>query len=332
MQFDNNELVSVIVPMYNVEKYIGKCLESILQQSYSNLEVICVDDASPDDCATACKEVAEKDDRVLLIEKEKNEGLAEARNTGLKSASGKYIMFIDSDDWIMEDMVEKLVLEQKKSGADIVQCGFVKVRNELLDVRLPADESEELLTGREAILRMYATPHIQPDVEFTIVCDKLYTKEILNGISFTRGKMFEDQFFTYRCFDRSKRIAVISRKGYCYRYNNNSITKSKYSIRFQDELDAHLEQIQYFRERDRELYHIVLKKLIPLCINHFHRARHYEDAEAKKKSKNICRKMALQYLKNPLVDRKDKRGLVLFLLSSEAYYYLSTQQLFINKY
>lgn len=321
MQSDDNELVSVIVPMYKVEKYIGKCIESILQQSYKNLEIICVDDASPDNCAAVCQRAADKDARVVLVEKERNEGLAEARNTGLKFASGKYVMFIDSDDWIMKDMVEVLVREQKKSSADIVQCGYVKVRNELMEIRLPVTKREELLTGKEAILRMYTTSHIQPDVEFTVVWDKLYTKEILSEIRFTKGKLFEDQFFTYRCFDCSKRIAVIPEKLYCYRDNNNSITRSRYSIRFQDELDAHLEQIHYFKKKDRELYLIILKKLIPLCINHFHRARHYEDAEAKKKAKTICRNIALQYLNNPLVDKKDKRALILFLLSSEAYFY-----------
>lgn len=321
MPLDNSELVSVIVPMYNVEKYIRKCLESILQQTYSNLEVICVNDASPDQCVAICTEAAHEDKRIKLIEKQRNEGLAAARNAGLMAARGNYIMFVDSDDWITKNMIEILVREQKKSNADIVQCGYVKIKNELLDIESATAQSRDVITGRDAIMRMYATPNIHPDIEFTIVCNKLYTKEILCGISFTKGKLFEDQFFTYRCFECSKKVALIPQKLYCYRDNANGITRSKYNIRFQDELDAHLEQIQHFRKKDKELYYIILKKLIPLCLYHFLQARHYETAAAKKKARQICKKMAPQYLKNPIVDKKDKRGLVLFLLSSEIYYY-----------
>lgn len=321
MQSDNSELVSVIVPMYQAENYIGKCLESILQQSYRNLEVICVDDGSSDGCAALCRKAAKKDSRIILIEKEKNEGQAVARNTGLKFARGSYIMFVDSDDWIKEDMVELLVRGQKKSNADIVQCGYVKIRSELLDVQRPEEEGLELLTGREAILRMFTTQRKQPDIKFTIVCDKLYTSKILYGVRFTEGKIFEDQFFTYKCFERSKKIAVIPQKLYFYRDNNNSTTRRNYSIRFQDELYAHLEQIQYFKEKDKELYKIILKRLIPLCMDHYYRARYYEDTAAEKNVRDICRRMAWKYLKNPLVDWKNKRGLLLFLLSKEAYCY-----------
>ena len=322
MQSDNNEKVSVIVPMYKVEKYIEKCLESILHQTYRNLEVICISDASPDRCTAICKNIAEKDSRVIIIEKETNEGLAEARNTGLKAASGKYVAFVDSDDWIQREMIAVLVSEMEKNRADIVQCGYMKLHNEKLEIKYLPECKNEVLSGREAVLRLYEVPYMQPDIGFTVVWNKLYTRKVLDGIYFPKGKLFEDQFFTYKCFDRSQRIVVLGQKLYCYRDNNASITKSKYNIHFQDELEAHREQITFFEKKgDNEISDIISKRIVPLCISHFHRARYYEDIEAMKNSKRICSEMAWKYMKNPLVKMKSKCELFLFLFASETYFY-----------
>ena len=122
------ELISVVVPVYNVEKYIDKCINSIINQTYKNLEIILVDDGSPDNCGNICDEYAKKDNRIIVIHKE-NGGVSSARNIGIKNAKGKWITFVDSDDWIENDYVEKLSKIGIQNKAEVVLCGYNRINN-----------------------------------------------------------------------------------------------------------------------------------------------------------------------------------------------------------
>ena len=149
----NNELISIIVPVYKVEKYLEKCVKSILNQTYTNLEIILVNDGSPDECGRLCDELAKVDDRIRVFHKE-NGGLSDARNYGVERASGEYIGFVDSDDYIHESMYEKLYEAIKKSGTEISECGVTRVYKNMLR---PHYEGEDyfLILDKQEYLEEY---------------------------------------------------------------------------------------------------------------------------------------------------------------------------------
>lgn len=150
-----NELISIIVPVYKVEKYINRCVDSILAQTYKNLEVILVDDDSSDSCPTICDEYAKKDNRVRVVHK-KNEGVSAARNDGISIANGKFICFVDSDDYVAENYVQKMVEEQQKNNADVVFCSYYNVCNKVVS---KASEDLKELVYNKKIEMFFSTPN-----------------------------------------------------------------------------------------------------------------------------------------------------------------------------
>lgn len=219
------EKISIIVPIYNVEKYLERCIESILKQTYTNIELILVNDGSLDKCGTICDEYAEKDNRIKVIHKI-NSGLSSARNAGLSIATGNYIAFIDSDDWIKEDMVAYLYFLIKKYEADISICGYFAVDKKFKMNHNFETEKIDLFDKNE-ILNLYF--RVDKNVRgIMFVWRRLYRKEILQGISFTEGMTSEDIDFSYRIFNRCEKCVVGNLKKYFYNLeNNNSITRSK---------------------------------------------------------------------------------------------------------
>ena len=214
-----NEKISVIVPVYNVEKYLDKCLESIVHQTYRNLEIILVDDGSSDNCPAMCDEWAGKDKRIKVIHKE-NGGLSSARNAGLDFATGEYIVFVDSDDWLDTDAVEKLLRAAVENRADIVASGFY-FENEsgtssIQDLRVSSFENEDIAF---ALL----TDEIRPEV-----CSKLYSARLIGKLRFDESmKYAEDLPFNFNVMLKAKKLFCMAVS--CYHYyqrNAGSITSS----------------------------------------------------------------------------------------------------------
>ena len=182
-KFLDKDKISVIVPVYNVEKYLSKCIDSILSQTYKNLEIILVDDGSPDSSPKICDKYKERDNRIKVIHK-KNGGLASARNAGMDIATGKYIGFVDSDDMIAEDMYEVLLENMIKSNAEIAVC-------------YKTDILENLQTGKGIVEELNKTQALKKmvlGIEFgSHACDKLFKREILvSDIRFPEGKTYEE--------------------------------------------------------------------------------------------------------------------------------------------
>ena len=172
-----NSLVSVIVPIYNVEKYLERCISSILEQSYNNIEVILVDDGSNDGCPIICDKFERKDARVKVVHKP-NGGLSSARNAGLEQMKGEYITFIDSDDWVEVNFVERMVEAISKSKVDVVQCGYCKKNDD--NVVYVSTLTNEIVYGKDKILKsFFVTQNYQ-----TMACMKLYKSEIFRKIKF----------------------------------------------------------------------------------------------------------------------------------------------------
>lgn len=219
--------VSVIVPVYNVEQYITECIESLICQTYPNLEIILVDDASPDNCPQICDEYASKDDRIRVIHKP-NGGLSDARNAGIEIATGEYLMFVDSDDYIMENMVEQLITMVEDSGADVASCGYTGETSKLAK---DLNEEYQVATAEEALKYILIEKNIT-----TSASTKLFARELFSGIRFPVGKIYEDYATVYKVIHKSKKIAYNDAKKYYYRPNPVSITGGKF----------YKKQMQYF--------------------------------------------------------------------------------------
>lgn len=210
------EKISIIIPVYKVEQYLEKCIDSVCSQSYRNLEIILVEDGSPDRCYEMCDLYAKMDYRIKVIHKE-NQGLSEARNDGLKMASGDYIAFVDSDDWIDNDMLETMLNACRQYGADIAVCAprwiFGKQKIEKGEGKIYCCE------GRIALIH-----HILCEYNFSnSAWGKLYKKEIVKDLRFPAGVFYEDFIFTVNALYRSKKCVDIDLSKYNYVYRNDSI-------------------------------------------------------------------------------------------------------------
>ena len=224
----DNELISIIVPVYKVEKYLEKCVKSILKQTYTNLEIILVDDGSPDKCGQLCDELAKTDDRIIVFHKE-NGGLSDARNFGVERANGEYIGFVDSDDYIHESMYEELYKAIKKSGTSIAECGVTRVYKNTLR---PHYEGEDyfLVLGREEYLKEY----LENKRLYGSAWCKLIHKDLAKKIKFPTGKIYEDAFYTLELLKTVDRYTLISGNYYYYYIRENSITTRPFSSKDMD--------------------------------------------------------------------------------------------------
>ncbi len=262
------DLISIIIPVYNVEKYIRKCLDSVICQTYKNLEIIVVDDGSPDNCGKICDEYAEKDQRIKVIHKE-NGGLSSARNVGIDAACGRYLCFLDSDDYIIETYVEKLYNAMTETDADIVQCEFIETAGDDA-VSIPEDKKISIIDGKAMIGKLYDYYGISAPT--VVVWTKLYKKELFEGLRFPVGRIHEDEATTYKLFYKADKIALTSEKLYCYRIAQGSITRSGFSLKKLDFLKAVEERAKFYEESGLMEYYIKdLKIYMITCLKYAQR-------------------------------------------------------------
>lgn len=313
------ELISIIVPIYKVEAYLKKCVESILNQTYKNLEIILVDDGSPDGCGKICDEYAQKDNRIKVIHKE-NGGLSSARNAGLEIATGEYISFIDSDDYVAENFIEKLYNLAVENNADISECNFLKFENDV--VLKNENESVELYTSYDMLKRMYNT-HATRTI---VVWNKLYKKKIYDNLRFPVGKINEDEFITYKAFYNSNNlIATTNLSLYYYRYSPQSIMGRKFNAKRLDLLDALEERKQFYKEKnEKELFEMTvevlqkyLKEFYFLSLENIE-----EPKECLRKIKGIMRRNLIDYVSLKKVKLFSKIKMFLFSLLPSLYIFL----------
>lgn len=237
----NNPLISVIVPVYNVEQYLNRCVESIVSQSYKNLEIILVDDGSPDNCPKMCDEWAEKDGRIKVIHKE-NGGLSDARNVGITASCGELITLVDSDDYIHPDMIQKLLNRMIRDNSDIALCNYELVGNWDFSKEYPI--KDEVLTCDEALDKLVEYYYWH----YEIACAKLYKRYLFDFVKFPEGKLHEDVFTAHLFFSNCNKISCVSGALYYYVKNDESIVHS-YSIRRFDLVEALFQRFDFFYER-----------------------------------------------------------------------------------
>ena len=243
-------LVSVIVPVYKVEKYLNRCVESIVSQKYSNLEIILVDDGSPDGCPRMCDEWAKKDGRIIVIHKE-NGGLSDARNAGIKKAKGEYLCFVDSDDYIMPTMISDLLIAVKENGVKLAIANFSCI-NEDGKRRFEKNQSpiiDGVYEAKELLPLFY-----QGLGWFYIVAwNKLYHRSLFENLLFPVGKIHEDEYVAAQIIWNAGTIACIKNEEYCYIYQRSgSITSEKQGIKFENWLEALYLRFEFYKEKQEE--------------------------------------------------------------------------------
>lgn len=221
MAFENNPLISIVVPIYNVEKYLPKCIDSILQQTYSNIELILVDDGSPDQCGRICDTYQSKDSRIRVIHKQ-NGGLSSARNAGIDEAKGEYIGFVDSDDYIEPYMYQELLNAIFANNCKLSVCNINYVFEDGKIIPKALQEKNQVFEFKQAILEMNTYRLFDMGA-----WSKLYHRSLFENIRFPEGKLSEDFYIMYKVFDMAQEVAYVAKPCYNYLQRQNSITKNK---------------------------------------------------------------------------------------------------------
>ncbi|SFO24716.1 Glycosyltransferase involved in cell wall bisynthesis [Pseudobutyrivibrio sp. UC1225] len=237
-----DKLISVIVPVYNVESFLDCCITSIIKQTYTNFELILVDDGSKDSSGTICDEWYKKDSRIKVIH-QSNGGLSAARNAGLNQAKGEYICFVDSDDFLKENYLEAFMIAMKKTDADIAICDIVSSR--LAETEKPLDEVIILNSSKEC-REWLVNPLSREYVLMVVSWNKMYKREIFNDLRFDKGKFHEDEFMINKLLQKINKVTFVPIKSYVYRNNDESITGSKNNndIRHLHVIDAYIERVK----------------------------------------------------------------------------------------
>lgn len=239
-------LISVIVPVYKVEKYIERCINSILKQTFTDFELILIDDGSPDNCGAICDHYAETDTRILVIHQE-NGGLSAARNTGIdwvqENSASEWITFIDSDDWVHEKYLETLYTSVKETGCYVSSVSYLQT-----DCKLPDIEDSQLQCTVWSVDEYYQ----QHNLPATIAWGKLYAKKCFEVIRYPIGKLHEDEFTTHKVLFMFDKIAIVDAPLYAYFVNSQGITKSEWVPKRLDVIEAFEQRIEFFEERKKD--------------------------------------------------------------------------------
>ncbi len=262
------DLISIIIPIYKVEKYLDKCVTSILNQSYQNLEIILVDDGSPDGCPAICDEFAKKDKRIKVIHKT-NGGLSDARNVGIESASGKYIAFVDSDDFVNKYYVETLYNTLIETGADLSICDYVYVKeDEIVDTNEKLEPATtEVFEGAKKFEQIY----LEKGVRFVVAWNKLYKSEIFknNDVRYPIGKIHEDEFIIHEVLNVCKKVSFTSVPLYYYLIREGSIMNQTLSEKNIPVYSALEKRVLFFKEKYPELLSVSLTWLLSKVIRDY---------------------------------------------------------------
>lgn len=294
------DLISVIVPIYNVEQYLDRCVESIVHQTYPELEIILVDDGSPDSCPMICDQWAKKDKRIKVIHKQ-NGGLSDARNAGIKVATGSYISFVDSDDWIALNFYEVLHRALYETNSDIAACKTQKVwkTEDAGEVTADTVHYQELDT-ETALYELICEKKLQQ-----IVWNKLYRREVVDGIEFEIGKCNEDEFWSYQVFGCAQKSVLIEYIGYYYFQRADSIMGNSYSMRRLDAVEAKCNRQDYLEKHFPKLANTGRENLFFFCIYHGQLTLKYLNGKTRKEA--MCR--LKKSIKQHMLHVKDIRGL-----------------------
>ncbi|MCQ2514338.1 MAG: glycosyltransferase [Ruminococcus sp.] len=309
------ELISIIVPIYKAEAYLDKCIQSIAQQTYKNIEIILVDDESPDKCPEICDKWAAKDNRVIVIHKP-NGGVSSSRNTGLARTNGEYIAMVDSDDYISENMIERLYIALKNNDADLSLCDFDKGKEENYIFDNTTAENE-IIDAKTALERSYIDSH--KALQYIAPWGKLYKKSLFDNLEYPNGKIFEDIYITHQILCRCNKIVVIDSIMTYYFQHSDSIMNKKFHIGKLDYLDASKSRIEFFKNNNfTELSEIAYDEYLHSLIWEYSRTRDIlHDRFAKKAIIKRFREIYVKGYESKRYPDENRKFLRIFCLNPE---------------
>ena len=283
---NKNFLISIIVPVYNTEIFLQKCIDSILNQSYTNLEIIIVNDGSTDNSGYMCDTYAKKDKRIKVIHKE-NGGLSSARNVGLDICTGDYIAFVDSDDYIHPQFLEYMLKYCINYKSDITMCDYLSVNTDIDSLPLNSVETHIFMNSNDALHELV----FGNKIPLIICCNKLYRNNLFNKLRFPEGKFHEDEFVAHRLLHNANKICSIDQYLYYYRRNDKSITGTAYSEHNFDRIIGRLERADFLKTIGmREEYVDVLKDIKSLIKNAEKYCLESENEKVKSKLNDIVKR------------------------------------------
>lgn len=280
--------VSVIIPVYNVENYLDRCVSSVCDQSFSDIEIILVDDGSKDNSGKLCDILAQKDYRIKVVHQE-NGGLSDARNTGLANSSGQWISFIDSDDWVEKSFLENLIKEAEKNQCEIVGCNY----------RRMSEKKQYDCTDKKYNLRIFKNQEIMSNLIDNriqqVVWNKLYKKTLLDDILFEKGKYHEDEFWSYQVFAKVSKFAEIDYMGYNYFQRADSIMGEQYSLKRLHAVEAKVQRQIFFEKNMPEMISKGRINLVFTCFYHGQLALKQLNREEQKTALNYLKQVVKDY-------------------------------------
>lgn len=296
-------MISVIIPVYNVKDFLCECVDSIINQSYTDLEIILVDDGSTDGCSEICDSYAEKDNRIKVIH-QKNQGLSAARNTGLEHMRGDYLTFVDSDDYLMPSAVERMYTLAKSYEADMVACPFFQLMDDGSFIPFATHariNGTEVFEGADKM-----ASYIRLNKQTNAVWGKLYAKELFQELRFPVGKIVEDVFVTYQVIHNSKRLVIDKDLQYVYRIRSGSIMTSPSSIKKYDVLEGRSLEANFISEYYPELARFAISRLCNEAVLLVFRTAtdNFSYPEGDKYLRSILRKNLKVYLKSKHVRKR----------------------------
>ena len=292
MQINSGELISVIVPVYNVEKYLRACVDSIRAQTYAQLEIILIDDGSVDSSGKICDKLSEKDARIRVIHKE-NTGIADCRNLGVSQAGGRLLTFIDADDLVTEKYVEHLADAMLRGDADMAVTMHKKFRDGMKPKRNTVSKA-----ARDYLI-VYSPEYAIEDMLYqyqlpVYVWGKLYKKELFDQVCFPTGELYEDLSTTYRLFDRCERIALSPICDYGYRQHKGSLSKAAPVRQKMIQLSICEEILSFVREKYPLIEGAAISRLFVTALELYHNIPRTEEYKAERaeceKALKRCRK------------------------------------------
>ena len=308
--------ISIIIPIYNVEEYLETCLKSIVGQTYPHLEIILVDDGSPDNCPYICDQYAEKDKRIVVIH-QKNQGLSVARNVGVIRSTGDYILFVDSDDFFALDFCEKVmgIVEREKCDIVIGEVVSVDEQGEYLKSKYEYAISEfEILSNYQAMKEVVSEKRI-----IGYAWGKLYKRELLKGVNFPAGKIYEDRFTLYKYFSKAERICLCPGAVAYYRMRKSSIVHDANLRGLYDLLEAEEEVLRFCKEK----YPTLVAAVEALYFGRYvHIWMSFYDTGDKEQINNLVLKMKdifKEYRKKKNIKMKHKVSYVMIFLMPSLY-------------
>ena len=312
-------LVSIIIPVYNVQNELKLCLDSVISQTYRNIEIIIIDDGSTDKSAKICDDYKKIDNRIMVIHK-LNGGLSDARNIGLEHASGEYVYFLDSDDLIKNDTIELLINVCKKYNAEIGISWFVPFYSNLeLEKLLPSfgNKEIEIMNKKEAIEKM-----ILPGNYDHSGCGKLYKRNLWTDITFPKGKLYEDLYTTYDLFYKANKVIYLQEPKYLYRQRVGSIMNSKIGLKHLELLDISNMVASKLVTWYPDFEEIVRNKETQTYANLLFKIMNYDRKIYKDTQKRIvalCRKNVIKCCCSPYMKTNDKIKILLISLNKSIY-------------